>query len=83
MHRMATYKRRIIYLSDEEWAGLHERATGRGFTISEYVRRLINGHDLTHSTWDAVKAGRTGEPYPLKDLPGSFNSRPFTPVPKK
>jgi hypothetical protein len=86
MHRMATYKRRIVYLSDEEWEAVSAKSQARGFTISEYIRRILNGNDLGHSTWTAVKAQRTGaEHIPLKGRPGEpnrYSTRPFTPVPK-
>jgi cytochrome c-type biogenesis protein CcmH/NrfG len=85
MHRMATYKRRIVYLSDQEWESLTAKSKARGYTISEYVRRVLNAHEPSTSTWSAVKAKKTGEPVVLvgRPDPRQFNSRPFTPVPKK
>ena len=38
MHRMSTYKRRIVYLSDEEWATLHQESKAREQTISSLIR---------------------------------------------
>jgi hypothetical protein len=43
MHRMATYKRRIVYLSDKEWAEIAATARGMDMTASAYIRTLILG----------------------------------------
>ena len=81
MHRMATYKRRIVYLSDEEWQSLQEKSRARGYTISEYVRRVVNAHEPSTSTWAAVKSAKTGEPYALQGRPDE-PVRMVRPVPK-
>jgi macrodomain Ter protein organizer (MatP/YcbG family) len=38
---MSTYKRRIIYISDEEWTGLAALAQKRKLTISATIRELL------------------------------------------
>lgn len=40
---MSTYKRRIVYLSDEEWEQLGRVAKDRKITISATVRDLLPG----------------------------------------
>jgi hypothetical protein len=63
---MATLKRRIVYMSDEEWTTLKAKSEERGFTISEYVRRVLSVHEPVTSTWAAVKARKTGGEVRLK-----------------
>jgi hypothetical protein len=41
MHRMATQKRRVIYLSDMEWAKIGERSEAFGLSRSAYIGKLI------------------------------------------
>ena len=72
MHRMTTYKRRIVYLSDEEWATAQTRAQRYKLTISGYFRSLIVGGSVTPVS---VQEDR--------ERTERFNSRPFTPVPKR
>lgn len=60
-----TVKRRVVWMTDEDWTRIRGDAEGHGFTVSEYLRQLSH-RELGHSTWSAVKAGRTGEPYVLK-----------------
>lgn len=43
MHRMATQKRRVIYLSDVEWEVARRGAEANETTISAYVGLLIRG----------------------------------------
>lgn len=43
VHRMATMKRPVVYLSDEEWELAKTLATEYGVTISEVVRILLTG----------------------------------------
>ena len=40
MHCMATQKRRVIYMSDEDWTEAAQQAGSR--TISAYVRQLVD-----------------------------------------
>jgi len=48
MHRMATMKRRVIYMSDDEWALAQTQASDRGMTVSAYVRlQAVTGIALT------------------------------------
>jgi hypothetical protein len=42
MHRMATQKRRIVYLSDEEWLMLKAHARAHGVSISQTIRDMWN-----------------------------------------
>lgn len=41
VHRMATQKRRVVYLSDAEWAIVEAEARRHAMTISAYLRSLI------------------------------------------
>lgn len=66
MPRMATMKRRVVYLSDEEWQELTDDARKWKTTISGAIRTHIAGHRADNE----ITVGR-------------FNTRPFTPVPKK
>src|SRR6185369_5362423 len=43
MHGMATMKRRVIYLSDEDWATAQEEAKRYDSSISAYFRSLVVG----------------------------------------
>jgi len=38
MHRMATQKRRVVYLSDEAWETAKSKAAKRGLSISAYIQ---------------------------------------------
>jgi hypothetical protein len=40
---MATYKRRVVYLSDDEWAALETEAHERRTTISALIRGRLQG----------------------------------------
>ena len=61
-----TVKRRIVWLADDDWTRIQTTAQSHGYTVSEYLRRLTNGHDINHSTWDSVKAVKTDQPVALK-----------------
>jgi hypothetical protein len=65
MHRMATMKRRIVYLSDEEWTRIGVIATDHGLTISAEIRGRLT-HDwrpISTAIDDRYVAGiRPGEP---------------------
>lgn len=52
MHRMATYKRRIVYLSDEEWERISTIAHDHGLTVSAEIRGRIT-HD-----WRPIEPGQ-------------------------
>lgn len=41
MHRMSTQKRRVVYLSDEDWEDLKFRSSIQGVSISEFLRWTI------------------------------------------
>ena len=63
-------KRRIIWMSDAEWAQLGQIAKERGDTISAVIRdfwQVASKPIAPNLGWD-----------PLADLP----ARPFTPAPK-
>ena len=67
---MSTKKRHVIYLSDEEWADIQLRARRLDMTASAYIRSSILGGHVTPISFQ-------------RELAKTFNSRPFTPVPKK
>jgi len=84
---MATMKRRIIYLSDEQWESLQAQARGEATTISNLIR-----HGLALVPQSLSRGPATVEFHAPATLTGAemakrererFNSRPFTPVPKK
>jgi macrodomain Ter protein organizer (MatP/YcbG family) len=75
MYRMATQKRRIIYLSDEDWARLGAKSRAEKRTISALIRDLLE--DAPRDRAEAAAWEGTSP-----DL-RPFNSRPFTPVPKR
>lgn len=60
---MATYKRRIVYLSDEEWEAAQREAVGRDCTASELIRDCLRrgylrDEPLQPATKDQVTVGR-------------------------
>lgn len=93
---MATMKRRVIYLSDEQWEYLKIEAAAEGKTVSAMLRK---GVTLVHPRADELAVTRDGVPESTIDSarrthtghrdgnPGAasdrFNSRPFRPVPKR
>jgi hypothetical protein len=92
MHRMATYKRRIVYLSDEEWRMVGQIAEQRGRTISGHIRALLKnwgdsaykGDDLPPGILLAEASANAAVAIDdMSEAYRSINSRPFTPVPKK
>ena len=79
MYRMATYKRRIVYLSDEEWEALRAQARGETTTISNLIRHglaLVPPSKASEQSTVEYHAPKGAAPLER------FNSRPFTPVPK-
>jgi hypothetical protein len=66
-------KRRVIYLTDEQWADLQAQARGERTTISNLIR-----HGMA-----LVPNPQHAEDSPVEFHARRFNSRPFTPVPKK
>lgn len=58
MHRMATQKRRIVYLSDEEWRTLTEQAETNGTTISAYIRSALGFSTLPFRTAREIGLGQ-------------------------
>jgi hypothetical protein len=72
---MPTMKRRVIYLSDEDWAKVQEEGRRREGTISSVIRALIVEDEVRREAYSAKHSG------PITIAP-DFNRRPFTPVPK-
>lgn len=70
---MATMKRRVIYLSDEEWERLKTRATELGLTISAYLRTVAK-----------IAGTESGVSYEVRTKPteARYDMRPIRPVPK-
>jgi hypothetical protein len=90
---MPTQKRRVIYLTDEQWADLQAQARGERTTISNLIRHgmaLIPKTDHADESpveFHAPKPiGRvtsiTEDASGLRIEAERFNRRPFTPVPK-
>jgi hypothetical protein len=82
---MATQKRRVIYMSDEEWAALGMVAQDQGETISGVIRQF---RKLAEEMEEKLRAELGVSP----DVKGEFdttpavrfNTQPFTgPIPKK
>ena len=82
MHPMATMKRRIVYLSDDQWARLLAEAASRERTVSALIR-------------DCLEDGRSGPAGAERGEPsggqpkgagagssGMPRGTPFTPAPK-
>lgn len=38
---MSNQKRRVIYMTDQEWADVQSRAKERGLSASEYIRAAV------------------------------------------
>jgi len=70
-------KRRTIWLSDEEWAILNGIAKDRGDTVSAIIR------DFWTIAADPRPAAAAYKDPTVPYTGPSFNTRPFTPVPKK
>ena len=68
-------KRRVIWMGDEDWAGLTGYAEAQGDTVSGLVRRMF------HQT-RGILSGSPAAPFG-NAVADRFNSRPFTPAPKK
>jgi len=56
-------------MSDDDWAALVKKATQRGYTVSEYIRRVTNAHAPSTSTWAAVKGEHHGDSVTLVGQP--------------
>ena len=67
MHRMSTQKRRIVYISDEQWTWLTGYAKAAGISASEIIR-------------DAIELTRTGRATRIVEVPVAYPE--FRPVPK-
>lgn len=82
---MATYKRRIVYLSDEEWAWLVEEAKASELSVSALIRSMLAVPGLgTNAAYDE-RAKRMEEISRaiVRSFPPVPKLRPaFTPVPK-
>jgi hypothetical protein len=83
MHRMATQKRRVIYLSDEDWAALKARAIRDRQTISAVIRSMLDDEGFDGDVGREFRA-RMAQPVGRVTAIEAerFNRRPFTPVPK-
>jgi hypothetical protein len=44
---MSNQKRRVIYMTDQEWADLEGRAKKRGISASAYIRASVGGGFIT------------------------------------
>jgi len=82
MHRMSTQKRRIIYVSDEEWATWRSQAAEEGRTVSDWVRFHVVDRIVLHDVFN-TKGVVVAENTTTVNPADRFNTRPFTPVPKK
>lgn len=61
--------RRVIYLSDKEWASIQDWAAEQGITASAFVRQavdqLVNGHSVVADPVNrAIYAAGFGSPRP-------------------
>lgn len=89
MHRMATQKRRVIYLSDDVWEATLAEAERGGVTASALIRDcLLRGH-LRHRTdmkpegvIDTTEQLARTDAFIARAIEDAARSRPFTPVPK-
>ena len=82
---MVETKRRGIELTEEQWRMAKSRAASQGITLSEWFGRMVDATNLkTHVQYQKplseIVIGRDKDPRPSGP---SFNTRPFTPVPKK
>jgi hypothetical protein len=77
MHRMATQKRRVIYMSDKEWAEAGRLASQMGLSVSGYLRALVVGGRIAPP---AVAREMERIERDLTERPGPFAQ--FRPVPK-
>ena len=81
MHRMATMKRRVIYVSDDEWANWQREAAAEERTISDWVRFHVVDKVVIHDV-ARINGVVVGETRNVINPADRFNTRPFTPVPK-
>ena len=57
VYRMATQKRRVVYLSDEAWEAAKRQAEPFGLSISAYIQSLIiGGRIVPQFIRDAIEA---------------------------
>lgn len=89
---MATMKRRVVYLSDEDWKWLVDFADSELTSASSIIREGIQMFREEHDLGEPIAPGHavikgtlndpaTGDLTPqLGRIP--FSTRPFTPVPK-
>lgn len=78
---MATYKRRIVYLSDEEWGKAVSQSKARDMSASSYIRALIIGEAANAKSM--TTAPMVFPRSTLQTFEVTFpEERPFTPVPK-
>lgn len=96
MHRMATQKRRVIYLSDEEWAKVGERSSAFGLSRSAYIGKLIEWRQPGPAYIETGARGEEADGFPYTfhartpdDDRAGFSGQPpthfraeFRPVPK-
>ena len=54
MHSMSTQKRRVIYMTDQEWDALLDRASRAGISASKYLRDALAGEYIGQALPDAV-----------------------------
>jgi len=76
MRPMATRKRRVVYLTDAEWADALAQAKRAGVTASSYVAGLIGSRPPVVGTPGPVGPG----PDPVGPVGPMI--RPITPAPK-
>ena len=84
---MAKYKRRVVYMSDDEWGALDKEAYERRTTISALIRGRLRGGVGGSEPGGGEPSG--GPPQaPPSEAPAPRAARgmpyvqPFTPVPK-
>jgi hypothetical protein len=70
-------KRRVIYMSDEDWAETIRQAKQRETSASAWLRSLVVGGRILPQAFVDEMERIAANPTP------GFNTRPFTPVPKK
>ncbi len=83
-----TVKRRLIWMTDEQWAEIQRWADSQGLTTSAYIRAatlaLVDRHPapdaIDHAIRTVERMETLGRGTIVED--GGFNTRPFTPVPK-
>ena len=69
MHHMSTYKRRIVYLSDDEWEGLKGIAQMRMSTISATIRDMME--EAIRDEVKMMQALAEAAPKPIRPIKGA------------